>query len=265
MIRHVSDPCIEAHNLTVSYNRKPVLWNIDFTLPQGSLIGVIGPNGSGKTTLLKALMGLLKPASGYVKVFGEELDKVRSRVSYVPQRESVDWDFPASALDVVLMGRYRPGNLLRGLNSKDKQKALEALERVGMSNFANRQISQLSGGQQQRVFIARSLAQDADLYIMDEPFVGVDAATESSILDLLSSMKIAGKTVVVVHHDLETAKQYFDWIVLLNTRLVASGSKEDVFIPELLQEAYGGKLTLLSRITELVQQEEFPIRENKNA
>lgn len=265
MIRHVDRPCLEAHNLTVSYNRKPVLWNIDFTLPQGNLIGVIGPNGSGKTTLLKAIMGLIKPASGYVKVFSQELNDVRKRVSYVPQRETVDWDFPASALDVVLMGRYKPSNIFRSLTTGDRQIALESLERVGMSDFANRQISQLSGGQQQRVFIARSLAQNADMFIMDEPFVGVDAATEASILDLLSSMKKDGKTVVVVHHDLETAKQYFDWIVLLNTRLVASGTKEEVFIPELLQEAYGGKLTLLNRITELVQKEEFPIREKKNA
>jgi manganese/zinc/iron transport system ATP- binding protein len=252
---------IEVHNLTVSYHRKPVLWDIDFQLPKGKLIGIVGPNGSGKTTMLKTIMGLMKPDSGYVDIFGQPLDKVRERVSYVPQRESVDWDFPADVMDVVLMGRYRRDNIFKRISKEDKKIATEALQRVNMLEFAHRQISQLSGGQQQRVFIARSLAQQADLYLMDEPFVGVDAATEESILRLLSDMRENGKTVIIVHHDLQTAYEYFDHIVLLNTRLVACGPKEKVFTKELLQEAYGGKLTVLSKIGDLIAKEVFPVRE----
>lgn len=254
---------LEAHNLTVSYNRKPVLWNVDFKLPAGQIIGIIGPNGSGKTTLLKSIMGLTPLSSGYVEIFGQQLDDVRDRISYVPQKESVDWDFPASVMDVVLMGRYSPKNLFKRISKKDKDLAAEALEKVNLLEFSNRQISQLSGGQQQRVFIARSLTQNADLFIMDEPFVGVDAATEQAILKLMQEMKEKGKTVVVVHHDLQTAKDYFDWIVLLNTRLVASGPKAEIFNEELLQEAYGGKLNVLSKVGELVRQNDFPIREKQ--
>lgn len=254
---------IETHNLTVSYDRRPVLWNIDFKLPSGKIIGIIGPNGSGKTTLLKAIMGLVKPSSGYVKLFDQDLDKVRSRISYVPQRESVDWDFPASVMDVVLMGRYRKNNLLKPTSKEDKNIVAEALEKVNMLEFSDRQISQLSGGQQQRVFIARSLAQGADLYILDEPFVGVDAATEEAIMQLFKKMQEEGKTVVVVHHDLQTAKLYFNWMVLLNTRLVACGPKEEIFNDELLQEAYGGKLNVLSKVGELIKEKRFPIREKK--
>ena len=254
---------LETHNLTVSYNRKPVLWNVDFKLPAGQIIGIIGPNGSGKTTLLKSIMGLTPLSSGYVEIFGQQLDDVRDRISYVPQKESVDWDFPASVLDVVLMGRYSPKNLFKRISKKDKDLAAEALEKVNLLEFSNRQISQLSGGQQQRVFIARSLTQNADLFIMDEPFVGVDAATEQAILKLMQEMKEKGKTVVVVHHDLQTAKDYFDWIVLLNTRLVASGPKAEIFNEELLQEAYGGKLNVLSKVGELVRQNDFPIREKQ--
>jgi manganese/zinc/iron transport system ATP- binding protein len=255
---------IETHNLTVSYNRRPVLWNIDFELPSGKIIGIIGPNGSGKTTLLKAIMGLLKPSSGYVKIFDHPLNEVRHRISYVPQRESVDWDFPASVMDIVLMGRYTKSNLMKRSSKADRDIAAEALEKVNMLEFSDRQISQLSGGQQQRVFIARSLAQGADLYVMDEPFVGVDAATEEAILKLLSDMKKEGKTVVVVHHDLQTAKAYFDWIVLLNTRLIAAGPKEDIFNEKLLQEAYGGKLNVLSKVGDLIQERAFPLRERKS-
>lgn len=254
---------LETHNLTVSYNRKPVLWNVDFKLPAGQIIGIIGPNGSGKTTLLKSIMGLTPLSSGYVEIFGQQLDDVRDRISYVPQKESVDWDFPASVMDVVLMGRYSPKNLFKRISKKDKDLAAEALEKVNLLEFSNRQISQLSGGQQQRVFIARSLTQNADLFIMDEPFVGVDAATEQAILKLMQEMKEKGKTVVVVHHDLQTAKDYFDWIVLLNTRLVASGPKAEIFNEELLQEAYGGKLNVLSKVGELVRQNDFPIREKQ--
>lgn len=260
-LKSKATPALEVHNLTASYNRKPVLWEVDFQLPQGQLIGVVGPNGSGKTTLLKSVMGLLEPDSGYVKIFGQDLDQVRHRVSYVPQRESVDWDFPASVKDVVEMGRYRKSNLFKRLSKNDHQLVNEALERVNLLEYAHRQISQLSGGQQQRVFIARALAQQADLYIMDEPFVGVDAATEEALLALLTQMKSQGKTVVIVHHDLQTAYDYFDWTLLLNTRLVAAGPQKEVFTKSLLQEAYGGRLTLLSKIGDLVAQKDFPLRE----
>ncbi len=254
-------PALEVHNLSASYQRKPVLWDVDFQLPQGKLIGVVGPNGSGKTTLLKNIMGLMEPDSGYVKLFGEDLEKVRHRISYVPQRESVDWNFPASVRDVVEMGRYRKNRLFKRLKAQDHQLVTEALERVNLLELSQRQISQLSGGQQQRVFIARALAQQADLYLMDEPFVGVDAATEEALLELLTEMKNAGKTVVIVHHDLQTAYEYFDWTVLLNTRLVAAGPQESIFKKELLQEAYGGRLTVLSKIGDLMARKDFPARE----
>ncbi|WP_421751450.1 metal ABC transporter ATP-binding protein [Croceimicrobium sp.] len=255
------DTVLEVHNLSASYNRKPVLWDIDFRLKGGQLIGIVGPNGSGKTTLLRNIMGLMEADSGYVRLFGQELNKVRQRVSYVPQRESVDWNFPVSVREVVEMGRYRPSNLMRRLQRTDQDLVDLALEKVGMLEYAGRQISQLSGGQQQRVFLARSLAQNADLYLMDEPFVGVDAATEDAILKVLSDLRDAGKTVVIVHHDLQTAYQYFDAMVLLNTRLVAYGAKDDVFTRENLQEAYGGRLTVLSKLSDLIARSEFPVRE----
>lgn len=254
---------IEIHNLTVSYHRRPVLWDIDFSIPEGKLVGIVGPNGSGKTTLLKSIMGLVPHDSGYVQLFGQPLDAVRSRISYVPQRESVDWDFPINVEQVVRMGRYRKGRLLRRLTREDKRLAREALEQVGMAAFADRQISQLSGGQQQRVFIARSLAQQADLYLMDEPFAGVDAASEEAILTLLQKMKQAGKTVVIVHHDLQTARTFFDWMVLLNTRMIGAGPTEAIFTEEYLKQAYGGQLTILSKVADLVKERDFPIREKQ--
>jgi manganese/zinc/iron transport system ATP- binding protein len=252
---------VEVHNLTVSYSGGPVLWDIDFELPQGQIIGVIGPNGSGKTTLLKSIMGLLDPSSGFIKIYDKPLDDVRERVAYVPQRESVDWDFPASVFDVVMMGRYRKRNLLKRTNKADIEIANQSIEKVGLTEFKNRQISQLSGGQQQRVFIARALAQKADLYLMDEPFAGVDAATESSILFLLQEMKNDGKTVIIIHHDLQTVSEYFDYLVLLNTRLIAKGTLQEVLTKENLSNAYGGQLTLLSKVVDLIKKTEFPIRE----
>ncbi len=262
MIIQADSPILEVHDLTVSYNKKPVLWGIDFTLPKGSLVGIIGPNGAGKSTLIKTIMGLIPSESGYVKMFDKKLDEVRGQVSYVPQRESVDWDFPASAFDVVLMGRYGKLGLFKRPRKADKEVAMECLAKVGMDAFADRQISQLSGGQQQRVFLARALAQDAELYFMDEPFAGVDASTEAAIIEILRSMTKAGKTVIVVHHDLQSAKEYFNWVLFLNMRLVASGPTEKVFTQELLQEAYGGKLTLLAKVSELLAKQEFPVRES---
>jgi manganese/zinc/iron transport system ATP- binding protein len=261
MIKQADNPIVEVHDLTVSYYKKPVLWDIDLYIPQGNVIGIIGPNGAGKSTLLKTMMGLVKPDSGYIKLFDKTLDEVRKQVSYVPQKESVDWDFPASVLDVVVMGRYAQLGLFQRPRKIDKEKALACLCKVGMETLAKRQIGQLSGGQQQRVFLARALAQEAQLYLMDEPFVGVDAATEKMIIDLLQSMAKEGKTIIVVHHDLHSAANYFDWSILLNMRVVAAGPTQDVLTPALLQETYGGKLTILSKIGELLKEREAPPRE----
>ncbi|MFN0275558.1 MAG: metal ABC transporter ATP-binding protein [Chitinophagales bacterium] len=254
---------IEVHDLTVSYNKKPALWDVDFLIPEGKLVGIIGPNGAGKSTLIKAMMQLIPHDSGYTKLFGKDLNEVRDRVAYVPQRGSVDWDFPASVLDVVLMGRYGKRGIFKRTTRDDKKIAMQCLEKVGMHQFINRQISQLSGGQQQRVFIARSLAQQADIYFMDEPFAGIDATTEKTIFDLLLSMRSEEKTILVVHHDLQSAYEYFDWIILLNTQLVAAGPKQEIFVPEYLQKTYGGKLSLLMNVGQLLSEMEAPLREKK--
>jgi manganese/zinc/iron transport system ATP- binding protein len=257
MITQVSHPVLEVHDLTVSYEQHPVLWNVDLSLPAGKLIGILGPNGAGKSTLIKSIMGLITPTSGYVKIFDMALPEVRSRISYVPQRESVDWNFPASVLDVVVMGTYGKLGLFRRPGKKEIQVAQEALEQVGMTAFASRQIAELSGGQQQRVFIARALAQQADLYLMDEPFAGVDMATETAIFQLLQDMAAAGKTVLVVHHDIHSAMNFFDWVIMLNLHLVASGPKEQVMTEELLRKTYGGKLNLLTQVTDLIRKQDF--------
>lgn len=262
-VKQVENPVLEIHDLTVSYDKKPVLWGIDLSIPQGSLCGVIGPNGAGKSTLIKAIMDLVDMNSGYVKLFDQPLAEVRKRVSYVPQRESVDWDFPASVLDVVMMGRYASLGLFKNLRKADRDAAMKALEMVGMDKYYKRQISQLSGGQQQRVFLARALTQNADIYFMDEPFAGVDAATEKAIFKILQNLSSEGKTIIVVHHDLQSVETYFEWVILLNLRLVASGPTKEVFTPQLLEETYGGKLTLLTEVGELVQKGEFEAREKQ--
>ncbi len=247
------DVSVEVHDLTVAYQRKPVLWDVDLQLPSQKLIAIVGPNGAGKSTLLKAILGLVPLASGEITIFGESLKKARSLIGYVPQRETVDWDFPVDALDVVLMGRYGKLGWVRRPGSADRDIAMKSLEKVSMSDFASRQISQLSGGQQQRVFLARALAQDAQLYFMDEPFAGVDAATEKAIVEVLRELRSAGKTVVAVHHDLQTVPEYFDHVVMLNMRLVANGPVEGVFTPKNLQQTYGGRLTLLDEAAEAIR------------
>ena len=254
-------PALELHNLTVAYQDKPALWNVDFELPEKQLIGVVGPNGSGKSTMLKAIMGLVEPGSGYARIFDQPLEEVRHRVAYVPQRSSVDWDFPIQVFDTVLMGRFKPGKLLRKASKQDKAIAMEAIRKVQLEPFVRRQISQLSGGQQQRVFIARALAQEADLYLLDEPFAGVDMATENAIIELLREMRDAGKTIVVVHHDLQTVKSYFDWVVMLNTRLVAVGPVATTLNDANLQDTYGGKLNVLSEVAQRVAKGEHPVQE----
>jgi manganese/zinc/iron transport system ATP- binding protein len=243
-------------DLTVAYQRKPVLWDVSFQIPAGSLVAVVGPNGAGKSTLLKAILEMTPRASGRVLVFGDTYRRARSRVGYVPQRESVDWDFPISALEVVTMGLYGQIGWCLPVRKVHRDKARAALDRVGLADFASRQISQLSGGQQQRTFLARALVQEADLYLMDEPFAAVDAATERAIVDLLREMRTTGKTAVVIHHDLQTVPEYFDYVVLLNMRVVAAGPVDTVFTAENLQKTYGGRLTLLDEVTEAMRRRE---------
>lgn len=240
----MSDP-LKVSNITVAYQKKVVLKNVSFSVPMGKLIGIIGPNGAGKSTLIKSILGLVPPISGEVEIFGGSYRSKRKKVGYVPQKESVDWDFPTDALDVVTMGRYGKLGWFKRPSKQDKEIAKQCLEKVGMSDFSYRQISQLSGGQQQRVFLARALAQEADLYFMDEPFAGVDAATEKAIISLLNELKNEGKTVLVVHHDLNTVREYFDWVMLINGALIEIGPTEEVFTNDLLQKTYGGKLTML--------------------
>jgi len=256
----VENAILEVNDLTAAYNKKPVLWNINFSIPKGALVGVMGPNGAGKSTLIKGIMDLLPLSSGIVKIFNSTLNEVRHKIAYVPQRTSVDWDFPATVYEVVMMGRYPNTGLLRKPKKADKDVVDQALENVGLTAFKNRQIAELSGGQQQRVFLARALAQEADLYFMDEPFVGVDASTEAAIINLLKQMKAQGKTVIVVHHDLQTAPEYFDWLVLLNQRLVASAPIKKVFNQKYLGEAYGANLNVLSQLTSYLEQEDLSNR-----
>lgn len=249
----MKNPIIDVHDLTVAYGEKPVLWDIDLAIPERSLTAIVGPNGAGKSTLLKSILGLLPMAYGAVTVFGQPIATVRSRIAYVPQRESVDWDFPVSVLDVVLMGRYGKLGWCRRPSATDRTYAQSCLAQVGMEQFAARHISQLSGGQQQRVFLARALAQEPDLYLMDEPFAGVDAATERSIITILRTLREQGKSVIVVHHDLQTIPEYFDSVILLNLRLIAAGPVSEVFTPENLHSCYGGQLTILSSVAEAVR------------
>lgn len=260
MIRSANGPNaalpLSVHDLTVAYHRKPVIWDVGFDVEPGQLVGVVGPNGAGKSTLLKAILDLTPAVSGRVRVFGEPYEENRGRVGYVPQRESVDWDFPVDALDVVTMGLYRRIGWCRPVRKQHRDLAMAALDRVGMADLAGRQISQLSGGQQQRTFLARALVQDADLYFMDEPFAAVDASTEAAIVELLRDMKRQGKTALVVHHDLQTVPEYFDSVLLLNMRVVAHGPVDEVFTPENLQKTYGGRLTLLDEATEAMRRRE---------
>jgi manganese/zinc/iron transport system ATP- binding protein len=238
---------IQVADLTVAYRDKPVLWDVDLEVPSGILMAVVGPNGAGKTTLIKAILGMVRPAAGQVSIYGRSYAEQRRLVGYVPQRGSVDWDFPTSVLDVVMMGRYGTLGWLRRPGAREQQLAIEALDKVGMRDFAGRQISQLSGGQQQRVFLARALAQDAQIYFMDEPFQGVDATTERAIVKLLQELRAAGKTVIVVHHDLQTVPEYFDWVTMLNVRRIASGRVEEVFNEKNLRLTYGGRIAFLHR------------------
>jgi len=242
---HEPGLALHVEDLTVSYQGRPALWDIDLDVPPGVMCAVVGPNGAGKSTLVKSVLGLVPPTAGHICMFGLPYEDVRRRIAYVPQRSSVDWDFPTTALDVVTMGRYGHLGWFRRPGREDRARAMEALEAVGMADLAGRQIARLSGGQQQRVFLARALVQDADLYFLDEPMAGVDATTERVIVRLLQGLRDRGKTVIVVHHDLQTVASYFDWLVVLNVRVVAQGPVAETMTRETLTRAYGGQIALL--------------------
>lgn len=249
-----SAPLIDVHDLTVAYRRRPVLWNVDFTIHEPQLLGIVGPNGAGKSTLLKAMLELVPSLSGNVSMFGQPISRVRKKIGYVPQRESVDWDFPISVSETVLMGTYHQLGWLRRPGQKEKQTVQDCLKAVGLQDFSDRQIGRLSGGQQQRVFLARALAQDASIYFLDEPFAGVDAATEEVILNVLKSLRDQGKLIIVVHHDLLTVQRSFDSVLLLNGRLIGWGPVESTLTAENLLKTYGGHLPILDHIGTMVQE-----------
>lgn len=250
---HSKDSPLSVHALTVSYNNRPVIWDLEYDAPSASLVAIVGPNGAGKTTFIKACLDLLPKTSGAVEFWGSPYRKVLKRVAYVPQRESVDWDFPVSALDVVLMGQYGKIGWFSRIKEEHRELARKCLEQVGMLEYQGRQINQLSGGQQQRVFLARALAQGADLYMMDEPFSGVDAQTEKTIIKILKQLRNEGKTVFVVHHDLTSVPEYFDDVIMMNMRIVASGKVSEVFNEENLRKTFGGRLTLLDRVSNVIE------------
>lgn len=238
---------LEINDLTVAYDSKPVLWDVDLAVPEGVLMAIVGPNGAGKSTLIKAALDLIPRAAGDVHIYGKPYAKARDLVGYVPQRGSVDWDFPTTVLDVAMMGLYRKMGWFRRPGKIERQVAMDALEHVGIANLANRQISELSGGQQQRTFLARALVQDAQIYFMDEPFAAVDAVTERAIVALLRELRSQNKTVIVVHHDLQTVSSYFDWVALLNVELTVSGPTKDVYTDENLRKTYGGRVASVTR------------------
>jgi manganese/zinc/iron transport system ATP- binding protein len=242
------DACpIHVEDLTVAYREEPVLWDVDLEAPEGTLMAIVGPNGAGKSTLIKAILGLIEPAAGRILVYGRPYREQRRLVAYVPQRGTVDWDFPTNALDVVMMGRYGRLGWLRRPGRQERRLALDALTQVSMEPYAGRQISQLSGGQQQRVFLARALVQQAQIYLMDEPFQGVDATTERAIVSVLQTLRADGRTVVAVHHDLATVPEYFDRVLLLNVRVIAAGPVETVFTTQNLRRTYGGRMEMLAK------------------
>ena len=239
------EKAIQAEDITIAYHDKPVVWDVDLEIPSGVMMAIVGPNGAGKSTLLKGILGLIPLTAGKVEVFGKPYAKQRKLVGYVPQRTAVDWDFPTTVVDVVLMGTYGQLGWIKRPGKKQVYRAMEALDKVGMEDFASRQISQLSGGQQQRVFLARALTQESEIYLMDEPFQGVDATTEHAIIGILKQLKQDGKTVVAVHHDLQTVEEYFDWVTLLNVRIIAGGPVAEVFTTETLRTTYGGRISFM--------------------
>lgn len=246
MKKDPTEIAVSIKDLTVAFDKKPVLWDIDLDIPKGALTAIVGPNGAGKSTLLKAVLTIIKPTAGRVDIFGQPIKRQLSQIAYIPQRNSVDWDFPTNVLDVVLMGTYGDLGWIKRPGKKETNRALNALEKVGMETFYDRQINQLSGGQQQRIFLARALVQNAAIYIMDEPFVGVDAVTEKAIVTLLKELRDQQKTVIVVHHDLQTIDEYFDWVFLLNVRQIAFGKVKNTLTEENLRLTYGGRHSFIT-------------------
>ena len=255
-----SCPCVRIEDVTVAYGDRPALWDIDLEIPQGTLSAVVGPNGAGKTTLMKTILGLISPVAGSVEIFGKSIADSAGQIAFVPQRGSVDWDFPISVKEVVMMGRYSKLGLFKKPREADHLIVQECLRKVEMEKFADRQISRLSGGQQQRVFMARAIAQDTDFYLMDEPFSGVDAATEITLLEVLKQMRDNGKTIIVVHHDVQAVAEHFDNALLLNLRKTAMGSVKEVLTEQNLQQTYGGKLQILSDVGHLLSIEQKKTR-----
>jgi manganese/zinc/iron transport system ATP- binding protein len=247
-------PALKIVQLSVNYEKTPVLWDISLEIPQGKFVAIVGPNGAGKSTLLKTALGLIRPIAGGVSFFGEPLKNVRRRVAYVPQKESVDWDFPLTVFDLVLMGRYGRRGIFGRPSKQDRLDVATYLAKVDLESFAERQISQLSGGQQQRAFLARALIQNADLYLMDEPFTGIDIASSKTIISILHALKEEGKTIFVVHHDLGSVAEIFDWVILLNMRLVGYGTVEEVFTSEMIKRTYGKESLLLDEAARLSQE-----------
>jgi manganese/zinc/iron transport system ATP- binding protein len=246
MNEHGQEWALEVEDLTVAYSDKPVLWDIDLNVPTGVKMAIIGPNGAGKSTLVKAAMGLVKPVAGEVRIFGRAREKADGTIAYVPQRATLSWDFPTDVIDVVTMGTYGRVGWIRRCGAQEKQQATAALDKVGMTEFSRRPIAELSGGQQQRVLLARALVQDAPIYMLDEPFQGVDAPTERAIIDVLDDLADAGKTIIVVHHDLQTIPEYFDQVLLLNVRAIDSGPVSTVFTDENLRLTFGGRVGVLA-------------------
>ena len=254
---HDLSSAVSYHDITVAYKDHPVLWDIDLDIPSGKRIAIVGPNGAGKSTMLKVALGLLEPIAGHIKLFGVQRSQYKQEIGYVPQREEIDWDFPVTALDVASMGSYRRIGLFKRVTGKHKKEAYEALEKMEISKLASRPIGELSGGQQQRVFLARALVQKARLLFMDEPFTGIDASTEKAIANVLKELKNQGNTIVAVHHDLQTVDEYFDHVVLVNMRIIASGPVEKVFTKENIKSTYGGRLTILDEITNKFEKNVF--------
>jgi len=245
---------ISVKNLTVTYNKKPAIKGINLEIESSNIIGIVGPNGAGKSTLLKGILGLLPADTGDVKIFGKSIKESLKRVSYIPQKEQFDWDFPINVSEVVMMGRYPYLSLFGRPNETDNEIVNRVLEKVEMKKYAHTQIRNLSGGQQQRIFLARALAQQSDIYFLDEPFVGVDAKTETAIFNLIKELKSEGKTIMIVHHDLSKVEDYFDKIILINQILIAYGDTSKVFTPELLHKTYGGQLTILQKAEQLISE-----------
>lgn len=245
---------ISVKNLTVTYNKKPAIKGINLEIESSNIIGIVGPNGAGKSTLLKGILGLLPADTGEVKIFGKNIKDSLKRVSYIPQKEQFDWDFPINVSEVVMMGRYPYLSLFGNPKESDKEIVNRVLEKVEMKKYAHTQIRNLSGGQQQRIFLARALAQQSDIYFLDEPFVGVDAKTETAIFNLIKELKSEGKTIMIVHHDLSKVENYFDKIILINQILIAYGDTSKVFTPDLLHRTYGGQLTILQKAEQLISE-----------